>query len=85
MKPLYEIFDEFELAKNKKERMDIIERNLSQLLVDVLKLTYHPYFQWKIKNIPENYKVPTDVLPGITHDTLNRQLRRLYMFQIGNQ
>ena len=84
MKPLYEVFDEFELCNNKKERMDVISHNLSQLLVDVLKLTFHPQFQWKIKDIPENYKIPTDILPGITHDTLNRQLRRLYMFQVGN-
>jgi len=84
MRPLYEVFDEFEMSKNKKERMDVIGRNLSQLLVDVLKLTFHPNFEWKVKHLPEDYKVPTDVLPGITHDTLNRQLRKLYMFQVGN-
>ena len=84
MRPLYEIFDEFEMSKTKKEKMDVIGRNLSQLLVDVLKLTYHPQFQWKVKDLPEDYRVPNDVLPGITHDTLNRQLRRLYMFQVGN-
>jgi hypothetical protein len=84
MRPLYEVFDEFEMSKNKKERMDVIGRNLSQLLVDVLKLTFHPNFEWKVKNLPEDYKVPTDVLPGITHDTLNRQIRKLYMFQVGN-
>lgn len=84
MRPLYEVFDEFEMSKNKKERMDVIGRNLSQLLVDVLKLTFHPNFEWKVKHLPEDYRVPTDVLPGITHDTLNRQLRKLYMFQVGN-
>lgn len=84
MKPLYEVFDEFETAKNKKERMDVIGRNLSKLLVDVLQLTYHPDFQWMVKELPENYKIPTDMLPGITHDTLNAQLRRLYMFRFGD-
>lgn len=84
MKALYEVFDDFEMAKNKKERMDIISKNLSQTLVDVLKLTYHPDFQWKVKELPENYKVPTDMLPGITHDSLSRQLRRLYMFREGD-
>lgn len=84
MRPLYEVFDEFEMSKNKKERMDVIGRNLSQLLVDVLKLTFHPAFEWKVKNLPEDYKVPTDVLPGITHDTLNRQIRKLYMFRVGD-
>ncbi len=85
MKTMYEIFDEFENAKSKKERMQVIGDNLSQTLVDILKLTYHPDFKWKIKELPENYKVPTDMLPGITHDSLNAQLRRLYMFLEGNQ
>jgi hypothetical protein len=83
-KPLYEIFDEFESCSNKKERMDVIGRNLSKTLVDVLQLTYHPDFQWSITELPEGYKVPTDMLPGITHDSLNAQLRRLYMFRIGD-
>jgi len=85
MKALYEIFDEFEKAKNKKERMDVIGRNLSQTLVNVLKLTYHPDFKWKVKELPGNYRVPTDMLPGITHDSLNAQLRRMYLFLEGNQ
>jgi len=46
MKPLYEVFDEFEKATNKTERMNVIGSNLSQTLVDVLKLTFHPDFQW---------------------------------------
>jgi len=77
MKTLYEVFDEFENAKSKKERMQVIG--------NIFKLTYHPDFKWKIKELPENYKVPTDMLPGITHDSLNAQLRRLYMFLEGNQ
>jgi len=84
MKPLYEVFDEFEEAKNKKERMDVIGKNLSPMLVEVLKLTYHPNYQWMIDDIPENYKIPQDVLPGITHDTLNNALRRIYIVQKGH-
>jgi len=84
MKPLYEVFDEFEKAKNKKERMDVIGANLSQTLVDVLKLTYHPQFQWKVKDLPENYRIPNDVLPGLTFDSLHHQLRKLYMFLEGD-
>jgi len=85
IKTLYELFDEFELAKNKKERMDLIGKNLSQPLVTVLKLAYHPAFQWKVKELPENYKIPTDMLPGITYDSLNAQLRKLYMFRVGDE
>ena len=83
MKPLYEVFDEFEKSKNKKERMDVIGRNLSQTLVDVLKLTFHPEYQWKVNELPDGYRIPTDVLPGITFDSLHHQLRKLYMFQVG--
>lgn len=85
MKFLYEIFDEFETAKNKKERMQIIGQNLSQALVDVLKFTYHPQFKWKVKELPDNYKIPTDMMPGLTYDSLSAQLRKMYMFLEGNQ
>ena len=85
MKNLYEVFDEFEQAKTKKDRMDVIQRNLSTTLVNVLELTFHPQIKWKVKELPESYRVPTDVLPGITYDSLNSQLRRLYMFREGNQ
>jgi hypothetical protein len=46
MRNMYEIFDDFEKATSKKERMAIIEKNLSKTLVDVLSLTYHPDCQW---------------------------------------
>jgi hypothetical protein len=85
MKFLYEIFDEFETAKNKKERMQVIGQNLSQALVDVLKFTYHPQFKWKVKELPDNYKIPTDMMPGLTYDSLSAQLRKMYMFLEGNQ
>jgi hypothetical protein len=83
-KPLYEIFDEFERADNKKDRMNVIGSNLNQTLVDVLKLTFHPDYEWKIKELPDDYRVPTDVLPGITFDTLHHQLKKLYLFRVGD-
>lgn len=84
MKQIYEIFDEFEAAKNKKERMVVIQNNLSSTLVKILELTFHPNYKWKVKELPENYKVPSDMLPGITYDNMNSQLRRLYLFLEGN-
>ena len=84
MKNIYEVWDEFELAKNKKERMAVIEKNLSHELVKVLELTFHPKYQWTIKELPHNYTGPKDVLPGIAYDSLASQLRRLYMFLEGD-
>jgi len=85
MKNLYEVFDDFEAAKTKKEKMDVIGKNLNATLVEVLRLTYHPNYQWMVTELPNNYKIPQDVLPGITHDTLNNQLRRIYIVQKGNE
>jgi len=83
MKNIYEIFDEFELAKTKQERLDVIGKNLSKTLVDVLQFTFHPDCQWKVSELPENYKI-VDVPAGMAHCQLSTEIRKLYMFQAGN-
>jgi len=83
MKNMYEIFDQFEESSSKKERMDVIEKNLSHTLTEVLKLTYHPQYEWLVSDLPENYKAP-DTLPGISISQISAQLRKLYLFQKGN-
>jgi hypothetical protein len=84
MKNIYEVFDEFEEADGKKEKMAVIEKNLSQTLVKVLELTYHPNFEWLVTEMPENYKVPTDMLPGISSNQLSTQIKKLYLFRKGD-
>ena len=83
MKNIYEVFDEFEAAKTKKEKMDVIGKNLSKTLHDVLLWTYHPNIQWLVNEMPENYKVP-DTKPGISINQLSTEMRRLYLFQKGH-
>ena len=83
MKNMYEIFDEFEEAKSKKDKMDVIAKNLSKTLVQVLELTFHPQYQWIVKEMPENYKVP-DTKPGISISQLSTEIRRIYLFQEGH-
>ena len=85
MKNIFEVLDEFELAENKKDRMSVIERNLSKTLVEVFELTYHPNYQWLIKEMPDNYKIPNDVLPGLTSAQLSNQIRKMYMFRKGDE
>ena len=85
MKNIFEVLDEFELAENKKDRMSVIERNLSKTLVEVFELTYHPNYEWLIKEMPDNYKIPNDVLPGITSAQLSNQIRKMYMFRKGDE
>jgi hypothetical protein len=83
MRNIYEIFDEFELAKTKQERIDVLLKNYSPTLAEVIRLAFHPEFEWLVKEMPEEYKVP-DTLPGISHAKLSTELRRLYLFQKGN-
>lgn len=84
MKNIYEVFDDFELAENKQDRMNVIEKNLSKLLVQVLELAFHPNHQWLISEMPDDYRVPTDMLPGLSPQTLSTQIRKLYLFEKGN-
>lgn len=84
MKNIYEVFDEFEAASTKKEKMAVIEKNLSQTLVQVLELTFHPNFEWLIKEMPDNYKIPTDMLPGLSSTQLSVEMRKLYLFRKGD-
>jgi hypothetical protein len=82
MKNVYEIFDEFELATSKKEKMLVIQKNLSPTLVKVLELTFHPNYEWLVNGIPETYKIP-DTLIGMSDAQLSTQIRKLYLFRKG--
>jgi len=84
MKNIYEVFDEFELVSSKKDKLNVIEKNLSPTLVKVLELTFHPSYQWLETDIPDNYKIP-DTLPGMSHAQLSTEIRKLYMFRKGEQ
>ena len=85
MKNIYEVFDEFEEAKNKKERMEVIGKNLSKTLVQVLELAFHPNHQWLITEMPEDYRIDVgNKLPGLASCNLSTEIRKLYLFQKGD-
>jgi hypothetical protein len=84
MKNIFEVLDEFEQATSKKDRMAVIERNLSKTLVQVFELAYHPHYEWLINEMPNDYIIPTDTLPGISKTQLSTEIRKFYMFQKGN-
>ena len=82
-KNIYEIFDEFELAKTKKEKIDVLAKNWSPTLKLVLQLAYRPEVQWKVDKLPEEYR-PLDTVEGVSFASLDTELKRLYIFQKGN-
>lgn len=83
MKNIYEVFDELEEVKSKKERVEVLKKNYSKVLEDVLVLTYHPDAQWLITEMPDNYKFP-DTLPGVSYSNIGVEMRRLYLFKKGH-
>jgi hypothetical protein len=82
MRNIHEIFDDFELAKSKKEKMDVIGKNLSKTLVTVLELTYHPNIEWLVHEMPENFKIK-EVPAGMGYAQLSTELRKMYLFRKG--
>jgi hypothetical protein len=83
MKNIYEVFDEFELAKTKQERMNVIGKNLSKALTEVLLFAFHPDYQWHFKEMPDNYK-PKDVPKGMSYLQLSTELRKFYLYRKGD-
>lgn len=83
MKNIYEVFDEFELATNKQERMNVIGNNLSKTLTEVLLFGFHPDYQWHFKEVPDNY-MPKDVPQGMSYLQLSTELRKFYLYRKGD-
>lgn len=82
-KNIYEIFDEFENANTKQEKIAVLSKNWTPTMKLVLQLTFRPEIQWKYNSYPKEYKTP-DTLKGISFASLDTELKRLYMFQQGN-
>ena len=85
MKNIYEVWDEFEIADSKKERMQVIEKNLSKTLHDVLLLTYHPDYNFLVNELPDNYSPKWENTNGFSRCQLGTELRKLYLFRRGDQ
>jgi hypothetical protein len=83
-KNVYEIFDEFAKATTKEEKINVLANNWTPTLKLVLQLAYRQEVKWKYNSYPINYKKP-DTKPGISFASLETQLKRLYMFQQGNE
>ena len=83
-KNIYEVFDEFAKADSKQDKINVLANNWTPTLKLVLQLAYRPEMEWKFKDYPERYKKP-DTKPGISYASLDTELKRLYMFRVGNE
>lgn len=83
-KNIYEVFDEFAKAESKQDKINVLSNNWTPTLKLVLQLAYRPEMQWKFNDYPDRYKKP-DTKPGISYASLDTELKRLYMFRVGNE
>jgi hypothetical protein len=83
-KNVYEVFDEFAKAETKQDKINVLANNWTPTVKLVLQLAYRPEMEWKFKDYPERYKKP-DTKPGISYASLDTELKRLYMFRVGNE
>lgn len=78
-KNVYEIFDEFRLAKTKTERLDVLKKNSNYALLSVLKGAMDDKIVFVDMKIPE-YRHDTEIPPGMSYSNMTEELRRVYLF-----
>jgi len=83
MKEIYEILNEVRQAPTFMAKHDILAKNDTPILREVIKCAYHPNAQWYNDALPKQYK-PIDTLPGIAMTNLFSEMKRLYLFSKGN-
>lgn len=78
IKNIYEIFDDFKEAKNKAERIEVLKKNDTYVLRNVLIGTFHPGLKYTITKIPEFRR--EEMPPGMAYGNMTDALGRIYLF-----
>jgi len=77
IKNVYEVFDDFRKVKTKAERIEVLRRNDTWALRQVLLGAFHPQIQFTVE-IP-TYKSP-EMPPGMSYSNMTTELGRIYLF-----
>ena len=84
IKNVHEILDEFNLAVNKQQRIEILQQNNLYHFKEVLKYTFNPHYQFYVEDeFPTDYIQP-DTLLGIRYAGIESEIRRAYLFLKGD-
>ena len=81
-KTFYEIFEEVEKAKSKKEKQDLLRKYSGPALKQILGFTFNPNVKWLLPEGIPPYKPAKD--SSDIQGQLVAELRRLYLFVEGN-
>lgn len=79
-----EIFAEFDICKNREQRLAILREfgGTNRWFKEFLNYAFNPRIHFDIRKIPA-YKPSTDPA-GLSYATLNNEMRRLYIFIKGH-
>lgn len=74
----HEIFAEFEEAKTRQEKIDVLRKHSDHWFITFLNYAFNPNIQFDFAVIPK-YK-PAVEPEGLTWSTLHLEMRKLYLF-----
>lgn len=80
---IYEILDEFQQQTTKEDRIKVLQKHKHHHFIQFLKNAFDPNIKYYVNKFPDNYIEP-DTVPGIRFAGIESELRRAYLFQIGN-
>lgn len=78
IKNVYEVLDEFKNVKTKAERLEVLRKNDSYALRQVLLGVYHPSIKFTVDKAPDFRRVPMP--PGMSYSHMTEALSRVYLF-----
>lgn len=82
IKNVYEVLDDFKNATTKQDRLDVLRRNDSYALKNVLLGAFNPEIRFTIKKVPEYKKI--DIPPGLSYSHMTDALSKVYLWVEGN-
>ena len=80
---MYEILEDFSQQTTRESRKQILLNNKSPHFLQFLKYAFDPNIKFYISEFPTDYK-PPDTFPGLRIAGIESELRKTYLFQIGN-
>lgn len=82
LKNIHEVFSEFENAKTKDDKINVLRKNQSYALKEVLRGTFNPNIQFYFKE-ELNYKASLAPI-GMGYSSIHQELGRAYLFEENN-
>lgn len=81
-KMIYEVFDLFEMAPTKQDKVNVLRSNASYALRSVLKGSFDPNVKFVFEKVP--YYSVSDAPVGLGYTSIAQELNRAYLFEENN-